>query len=118
MKTRRCAKKTHEVDKKHPPKKIRKKSIAAKKKRRTSSNAIISNLTNITTKVAVGTSNISLRNVSERPSEMQPKCAEPKYVQHVQNVEAKGYCPDGQSYVAEEFKWPCVVGKDPLTDDD
>jgi len=107
MKTRRGAKKTEEGDKKLPPKKIKKTSSAAKKKKRTSSHAIISNLTTITTQCAVGTSDFSLRNVSERPSEKQPKCAEPKYVQHVKDKD-----------VEEEFKWDCVVGKDPLKDDD
>jgi len=110
MKTRRGAKKTDEGDQKLPAKKIKKNSSAAKKKRRTSSHAIISNFTTITTQCAVGTSNFSLWNVSERPSEMPPKCAvfkpiKPKYVQHVKDV-------------GEELKWPCVDGKDPSTDDD
>ena len=106
MKTRReTAKNTGEGDKKlPPPKKIRKKSKAAKKKRKSSSDAIISNLTTITTQVAVGL-NSSLLNASEKPSDIQPPTAfaELSEVHPPAFAEAKGYFPDGSSDAGWEY---------------
>ena len=106
MKTRRRAKKTDDGDQKLPAKKIKKTSSSTGKKRRTP-------LIKSATQCAIGTTDFSIPNVSERPSDLLPKlkCAvfkpiQPNDVQHVKDV------------VLEELKLPCVDGKDPSTDDD
>ena len=108
MKTRRRANKTDDGDQKLPAKKIKKTSSSTGKKRRTP--LIKPNATTFTTQCAIGNTDFSIPNVSEKRSDLLPKGAvfkpiQTKDVQHVKDV-------------VEELKVPCVEGKDLSSDDD